>query len=486
MKRQKSTNSRVKRSLDFAKLEPRQMLASIYHNPTSGVLYIAGDNGDNVGKVLVEGDRIRADIDTIAFNGANSTVTDIVFIGYDGNDNFTNESSRSVSMYGHRGDDVLVGGPGDDNLVGGPGDDIVSGMAGDDRLIGVSGNDTLRGGEGDDRIFGSAGENSIFAGAGDDIVYGSPDADEIHGDAGHDVIYALGGENLIFGGDGNDLLTGGNQVDEIHGGEGRDRILALDGDDVLSSGPGGVEGGTFEEGDVVRGNAGNDTFFGESGLDIFLGGAGNDVMFGGNGESRMFGHDGDDSITVGAKANYIQGGNGEDSAILSSQYTDHHIVAFQNGITVDGDFLGNLRWVEFSDRTISAQQAIYSIANTENFDALNQYRDSKNRAVLSKPVDLAEFARNWSLEMARNNQLAHSDSSDQIALLTNGRTMAGENVGWVTDTGQSEESVADYFHAGWRDSASHHANMINGSFREVGIGIIKSGGKWWATQIYVG
>ena len=475
-----------KHSLSFARLEPRQLLASIYHNPDTGVLYIAGDNGDNVGEVSTDGDRIDARVDDQNFSGQTSTVTEVVFIGYDGDDNFSNDSSLASSMFGHRGNDILSGGEGNDNLVGGPGDDIASGFGGDDRIVGVLGDDTLRGGDGNDKIFGTEGENTLFGGEGDDLIYGGPEADEIHGDAGDDTVYALNGENLIFGGDGNDSLTGGFQDDEIYAGAGRDRVLALGGDDVLHSGPGGVEGGAFEEADVLRGNAGNDTFFGENGLDIFLGGDGDDFMAGGSGESRMFGHGGDDTITVGSKKNFVKGGNGEDRVVVQHDYVDQAIVSLAAGITVDGDFLGDIRWVEFNDRTISGNQAVYSIVNGDNFDLLNDYRETNNRVPLSKPVDLAEYARNWSLEMARRNQLVHSPNSDQIGLLTNGRTQAGENVGWVSDIGQSESAVASYFQTQWQNSASHKANMLKGSFREVGIGIVNSGGRWWATQIYVG
>lgn len=472
--------------LSFSKLEPRQLLASIYHNPTTGVLYISGGTGDNVGRVSVENNQVIASVDDKEFSAPNSTVSDIVFIGYAGDDNFVNDSSRSVSMYGHLGNDTLVGGSGNDNLVGGPGNDTVDGRGGDDRVVGVTGNDTLHGGDGNDNIFGTAGVNLIHGGDGNDTIYGSPDADEIHGDAGDDTVYALGGENKIFGGAGNDSLTGGNEADEIDGGEGRDAILALGGDDILSSGPGGKEGGKFSEADIIRGNAGNDQFFGGGGLDIFLGGDGNDTMTGGSGESRMFGHNGDDTITVGSKNNFVMGGNGEDKVITPDNFAPENVIAHTNGVTLSGDFLGNVRWVEFKDRTISGEQAMNSVVDESNFNSLNNYRDSRNRASLSKPVDLAQYARRWSLEMAKKDRLEHSPASEQIKLLTNGRTLAGENVGWVTNIGQTEAEVADHFHDQWRKSPSHNANMLKGEFREVGISIVNRGGKWWATQIYVG
>ncbi len=486
MKHSKMRSKSKSSGLSFSKLEPRQLLASIFHDPATGTLYVAGDSGDNVGEVSVNNGQVVASVDDKQFSAASSTVTDIVFIGYAGDDTFVNSSSRAVSMFGHLGNDTLIGGSGNDNLVGGPGDDIVNGMGGNDRVVGVGGNDTLHGGDGEDRIFGTAGENLIHGGDGNDTIYGGAEADEIHGDDGDDTVYALGGMNKIFGGKGNDALTGGNDADEINGGEGRDAILALGGDDVLYSGPGGTTGGKFSEGDVVRGNSGNDQFFGGGGLDIFLGGEGHDIMTGGSGENRMFGHDGDDTITVGSKQNFIMGGNGEDKVVIKENYAVEKVVPQSNGVTVSGDFMGNVRWLEFNDRIISGQQAVYGIADETNFNSLNNYRDSRNRVALSKPVDLADYARDWSLQMAKNDRLEHSPSSEQVKLLTNGRTQAGENIGWVTDIGQSEAEVAEYFHDQWRNSSSHNANMIKQTFQEVGIGVVKSGGKWWATQIYVG
>ena len=456
----------------YEKLETRHLLASIYHNPSNGILYITGDSGANVGQVNVSNGDVVAEIDGIPFSAAASSVADIVFVGYAGNDTFTNLSSRASTMYGHLGDDTLNGGSGDDNLVGGAGNDTIKGNAGNDRIVGANGNDNLEGGSGNDRMFGTAGLNTISGGTGDDTITGSPLADEIHGNAGVDKIYALGGDDTIF------------------------------------TGAGGQVGGSFAEGDLAMGHDGNDQIFGESGLDIFYGGNGNDELVGGSGENRMHGQGDDDTLTGGPLADYMTGANGDDSfnggggvdsynvgngtdtIIYSTNFTPSDVTVVQSGgqtlTRVQNEVVSNASVVQFADRTMSPNQALYESRDEIHYDRVNSYRNSNQLPLFSKPTDLANFARNWSLEMARQNTLFHSSENARRALLTGGRTVVGENVAFVSDIGQTEAEIANYFFNDWRTSAVHNRNMLLPDFHEFGIGIVRSGGFWWATQVFTG
>ena len=58
----------------------------------------------------------------------------------------------AVRLYGHDGDDVLIGGAGDDLLRGGNGADTINGGAGSDLIIGGEGNDTITAGTGTDLV----------------------------------------------------------------------------------------------------------------------------------------------------------------------------------------------------------------------------------------------------------------------------------------------------------------------------------------------
>ena len=468
MKRSTRKNLRAVKapSSAYGKLEARNLLASIFHNLDNGILYIGGDSGNNVGQVSVSNGNVIAQVDGENFSAAESTVTDIIFIGYAGDDTFTNFSGRASSMYGHLGNDTLIGGTGDDNLVGGPGNDVVQGNDGDDRIVGADGNDTLEGGDGNDRIFGTAGQNMIFGGSGGDTIYGSPDIDEIHGDGGTDKIFALGGDDTIY------------------------------------TGAGGIEGGSFDNGDLAMGHGGNDTIFGESGLDILWGGDGNDIMVGGYGENRMHGQAGNDTLTGGAKNDHITGaagddtieggdgldfldaGNGTDTIVYSSDYVPTDVTVNGGETRVMNEVVSSATWVEFGDRRISATQANFSSQDESNFFSLNGYRSSNSQGFVSKPSDLADYALNWSMEMANMGQVTHSSQADQNTLLTNGRTITGENTASVADTGQSNVAIANYFHNFWRNNPVDNGFMLRADFVEVGIGIVKSGGTWWATQIF--
>ena len=79
-------------------------------------------------------------------------------------------TSRADTLYGTRGNDVLLGRGGNDTLYGLGGHDVLNGGIGNDRLYGGKGRDTLRGGPGNDRLYARDGQR--------DIVDGGPGFDE--------------------------------------------------------------------------------------------------------------------------------------------------------------------------------------------------------------------------------------------------------------------------------------------------------------------
>jgi len=75
------------------------------------------------------------------------------------------KGSKGLHIYGHGGNDTLIGSPGDDHLIGGDGDDKLFGGDGDDGLHGVYGKDGLHGGGGDgdgDLCEGGPGDQDKF------------------------------------------------------------------------------------------------------------------------------------------------------------------------------------------------------------------------------------------------------------------------------------------------------------------------------------
>ena len=54
----------------------------------------------------------------------------------------------------------------------------------------------------------------------------------------------------------------------------------------------------------------------------------------------------------------------------------------------------------------------------------------------------------------------------------------GENIAWV----EGYPSMGNQLHVGWMRSEGHRANILQRGFDSVGIGVVCSGGRAWATQ----
>lgn len=294
---------RCRKKLTFDSLESRRMLAGIFFDSGTGFVTVAGDNSSNIGQfTMLNGSTVRATMDATYLSDFNvADVTKIIFIGFGGNDRFTNSTAIDSLLLGNDGNDILTGGSGFDAINGGNDNDQIFGEGGNDRLFAGFGNDRVDGGDGNDTMFGTAGTNTINGDAGDDIV---------------------------FGGDG---------VDTINGGEGIDSIFAGAGNDILSAGNGGVPGSPgVSQADLILGLGGDDTFVGGTGLNVFWGGDGNDTMIGGSGENRMHGQNGNDDLTGGASADYMAGHLGNDT-INGEGGADYILPGFGDDTITGGD-----------------------------------------------------------------------------------------------------------------------------------------------------
>ena len=287
-------------SLSFQLLETRNLLAGIYFS--FGEVTIAGDASSNIGSFIdFDSETYRARLDGFADQDFTKvSVSKVIFIGFDGDDQFTNETAVESLMLGNDGNDILTGGPGIDVVNGGNDADTIFGEAGADRLLGGHGVDEIHGGGGADRIFGGDGENRL---------YGDDDAD---------------------------LIFGGADIDTIFGGNGADQIFPLGGDDVVDLGDGGLPGATDPaDADLVLGGLGNDVFTGGLGLNIFYGGDGDDQFTSGDGENRMHGQNGNDSLISGASNDYLAGQIGDD-IISGGGGNDYIIPGFGDDIVDAG------------------------------------------------------------------------------------------------------------------------------------------------------
>ena len=290
----------------------------------------------------------------------------------------------ALSLYGHRGQDKLIGGDGDDTLDGGDNVDTLDGGAGADHLLGGDGNDvllhsagsdTFGGGRGVDLVdYGTVGPPSLpgllalsvdlkagtavvdpFIGLAIDTLISIED---VNGSDFNDSIAGNNRANTLFGAKGDDLLRGAGGNDAINGGNGADTLIGGRGRDTLDGGH-GSDTADFSDADVaiavdlgITGpqstGQGNDTFISIENLtgggqsDFLSGNQQNNRLAGGDGDDVLSGHKGRDTLEGGLGADWLTGGARADTFVLLSVAespagnTRDHILDF-SGTGGDGD-----------------------------------------------------------------------------------------------------------------------------------------------------
>lgn len=116
----------------------------------------------------------------------------------------------------------------------------------------------------------------------------------------------------------------------------------------------------------------------------------------------------------------------------------------------------------------------------------NQYRKKDGRKKLKLDTKLTKAACYRSLEMAKANNLSHTrpNGSSCFTILDTysiSYFTVGENIAYTSGQGINPKTVS----TGWYNSPGHRANMLNGKFGRIGIGIAVSGsGKVYYTQLF--
>ena len=108
-------------------------------------------------------------------------------------------------------------------------------------------------------------------------------------------------------------------------------------------------------------------------------------------------------------------------------------------------------------------------------ELVNQSRNSVGLPSLPVNIDLYLKAQGWSSQLANDQSLYHSNLADG-----NGYNWArlGENVGY----GYSIEQV----HNAFMNSSGHRANILDGGFNRIGLGVTRSGdGRYWVVQEFM-
>jgi uncharacterized protein YkwD len=113
------------------------------------------------------------------------------------------------------------------------------------------------------------------------------------------------------------------------------------------------------------------------------------------------------------------------------------------------------------------------------FERLNAERRARGLAALDWDGDLARVAADWSAQMARTGNFSHRDLGAASGLPGMAKFSAlGENIAWV----EGYPNTGSQLHVGWMRSEGHRANMLQRGYDSVGVAVVCSGGRAWATQ----
>jgi uncharacterized protein YkwD len=112
----------------------------------------------------------------------------------------------------------------------------------------------------------------------------------------------------------------------------------------------------------------------------------------------------------------------------------------------------------------------------QEFALLNQTRAANGVPALVRNPTLDAKARAQAVRMARAGRIYHS--RNLAGGIASGWTVMGENVGM----GGSVASV----HQALVGSPAHFANMTDGRFKQVGIGIVARNGVTYVAQVFLG
>lgn len=112
-------------------------------------------------------------------------------------------------------------------------------------------------------------------------------------------------------------------------------------------------------------------------------------------------------------------------------------------------------------------------AEADLLGRINGARVAAGLPAYTMAPDLVTVARGQSQRMAASNTLFHNpDLAKQVPNWSS----LGENVGY----GGSVPVVHDAF----MNSAPHRANLMSGTFTEIGLGVVVAGGRTWVTQVF--
>lgn len=121
----------------------------------------------------------------------------------------------------------------------------------------------------------------------------------------------------------------------------------------------------------------------------------------------------------------------------------------------------------------SAEAAVDGSAESQFVALLNQERAARGLPKLAVASDLVSVARKHSARMASSGELYHNPN---LGSDVSGWQKVGENVG----RGPSVSTIHDAF----MNSSGHRANILDGDWTEVGVGVEVVDGRVWVTEVF--
>ena len=115
-------------------------------------------------------------------------------------------------------------------------------------------------------------------------------------------------------------------------------------------------------------------------------------------------------------------------------------------------------------------------------ELVNVERAKYGLSALTLNTKLSEIARAKSQDMKDKNYFSHTSPTygspyDMMKSFGIRYNTAGENIAYGYST---PEAVVN----AWMNSAGHRANILNSSYKEIGVGYVASGNYW--TQMFIG
>ena len=105
--------------------------------------------------------------------------------------------------------------------------------------------------------------------------------------------------------------------------------------------------------------------------------------------------------------------------------------------------------------------------------SINASRRSAGRPAYAVSSDLSAVAQRWAVAMASGSNLRHNPN---LAGQVTGWRYVGENVGVGSGVGE--------LHRAFMNSPAHRANVMDGDFTQVGIGVAYGAGRLWVTEVF--